>query len=154
MSMQYQAGKWWEERKVAIRGFLVDPIPNSPKELHMSCMADSKENYWRDLEINRGNRVFLVHAVKMKKHLQLLVHLHVLMLTCLNVSLGTALAWYFFKYSSQEKSSSSSSSDPVIKNDIHITAMTVWPLPFTPWHQYLYAPACSSYISCRARMEN
>lgn len=33
-------------------------------------------------------------------------------LTCLNVSLGTALAWHFLRYSSQEKSSSFSSSDP------------------------------------------
>ena len=141
-------------KKNSHKGFLVDSIPNSPNEHHMSCMADSKENYWWDLESKRVNRLCLVHAVKMKKHLQLLVHLHVLMLTCLNVSLGTAWAWYFFKYSSQEKSSSSSSSDPVIKNDIHITAMTVWPSPFTPWHQYLYAPPCSSYISCRSRKEN
>ena len=141
-------------KKSSHKGIFSWPNTKFSKEHHMSCMADSKENYWRDLECKRVNRLCLVHAVKMKKHLQLLVHLHVLMLTCLNVSLGTALAWYFFKYSSQEKSSSSSSSDPVIKNDIHITAMTVWPLPFTPWHQYLYSPLCSSYISCRSRKEN
>ena len=25
-----EADKWWEKRKISIRGLLVDPIPNSP----------------------------------------------------------------------------------------------------------------------------
>ena len=30
ISIKYQADKWWEKRKISIRGLLVDPIPNSP----------------------------------------------------------------------------------------------------------------------------
>ena len=32
-------------RKIWIRELSVDPIPNSPKQHHENCMADSKENY-------------------------------------------------------------------------------------------------------------
>ena len=32
-------------KKVSGRGFLVDPIPNSPNLHHRNCMTDSKEKY-------------------------------------------------------------------------------------------------------------
>ena len=32
-------------KKVLGRGFLVDPIPNSPNLHHRNCMTDSKEKY-------------------------------------------------------------------------------------------------------------
>ena len=45
ISWQHQAGKWWEYRKMFIRRFLVDPLPNSPIKQHKNCVADNKENY-------------------------------------------------------------------------------------------------------------
>ena len=42
-------------RKISIKGFLVDPIPNSLSYHHKNHMADSKENYYRDLESERVN---------------------------------------------------------------------------------------------------
>ena len=30
VNVQYQADKWWEQRKILIRELLGDPIPNSP----------------------------------------------------------------------------------------------------------------------------
>ena len=44
MSIQHQANKWWEWRKISIRGLLVDSIPNSLIVRivhHKNCMADS-----------------------------------------------------------------------------------------------------------------
>ena len=35
------------------RGILVDLIPNSPNVHQKNCMANSKENYYYDLEIDR-----------------------------------------------------------------------------------------------------
>ena len=31
--IQYQAGKWWESRKISIMGLLIDLIPNSPTNI-------------------------------------------------------------------------------------------------------------------------
>ena len=45
ISKQHHADKWWEWRKISIRGLMVDPIPNSPNCHHRNCMPDSKENY-------------------------------------------------------------------------------------------------------------
>ena len=63
-----------------------------------------------------GNSEFFFRLCHWQNNISLIV------LTCLNVSLGTALAWHFLRYSSQEKSSSSSSSDPEIyyKNISHL----------------------------------
>ena len=44
ISIQHQANKWWEWRKISIRGLLVDSIPNSLIVRivhHKNCMADS-----------------------------------------------------------------------------------------------------------------
>ena len=30
ISIEYQANKWWEQRKISITGLLVDPVPNAP----------------------------------------------------------------------------------------------------------------------------
>ena len=49
ISTQNQEDKWWEPRKLTIRGLLVDPIPNSKKLHQRNCIADSKENYRWDL---------------------------------------------------------------------------------------------------------
>ena len=35
----------WEERKISLRGLLVDPTPNSLNSHHKNCMADSRKNY-------------------------------------------------------------------------------------------------------------
>ena len=56
ISMQYQADKWWEQRKILFWELLVDPIPNSPNLHHKRCVADSKENYWREPWIERVER--------------------------------------------------------------------------------------------------
>ena len=32
-------------KKISNRGLLVDPIPNSPNQHHMNCMADNKKIY-------------------------------------------------------------------------------------------------------------
>ena len=45
LSLQYQADKWWEWRKISVKGLWVDPIPNSPNTNHKNCMGDSKEDY-------------------------------------------------------------------------------------------------------------
>ena len=44
ISIQHQANKWWEWRKISIKGLLVDSIPNSliiRIVHHKNCMADS-----------------------------------------------------------------------------------------------------------------
>ena len=44
ISIQHQANKWWEWRKISIKGLLVDSIPNSSIIRivhHKNCMADS-----------------------------------------------------------------------------------------------------------------
>ena len=69
MSIQYQADKWWEQRNISRRGFLVDPLPNSQNQHHKNCIADSTENYWWDLGSERvKNRFYLLSPL----HLQLL----------------------------------------------------------------------------------
>ena len=45
ISIQYQADKWWELRKISVKGLWVDPIPNSPNTNHKNCIGDSKEDY-------------------------------------------------------------------------------------------------------------
>ena len=45
ISTQHQADKWYEKRKISVRGLLVDPIPNSPNLHHKNGMANSRENY-------------------------------------------------------------------------------------------------------------
>ena len=32
-------------KKLSIKGFSVDPTPNSPKQHRSNCMTDAKENY-------------------------------------------------------------------------------------------------------------
>ena len=52
ISIQYhndQADKWWEQRKLSIRGSFFELISNSLNQYHKNCMADSKENYQWDL---------------------------------------------------------------------------------------------------------
>ena len=44
IAIWYQADKWWELRKLSIRGLLVDPIPISPNQYNTRCVADRKEN--------------------------------------------------------------------------------------------------------------
>ena len=39
------------EKKISIRGFLFDQIPNSPNQHHKNCMAGSEENYSWDLGV-------------------------------------------------------------------------------------------------------
>ena len=39
MSIQYEAEKWWGYMKTS----------SSPNSHHKNCLADSKENFWRDL---------------------------------------------------------------------------------------------------------
>ena len=34
-----------DKKKYKLKDFLVDPVPNSQKQHHKYCMADSKENY-------------------------------------------------------------------------------------------------------------
>ena len=38
-------------KKMSIRGLFVDPIPNSPSKHRKNYMADIKENYLCDLEV-------------------------------------------------------------------------------------------------------
>ena len=45
MSIQYQADKWWELKKISVKGLLADLILNSPNLHHKNCMSESKENY-------------------------------------------------------------------------------------------------------------
>ena len=44
ISIQYQADKGWGKRKMWMRAWLVDPLPNSQKKHSENNMADSKEN--------------------------------------------------------------------------------------------------------------
>ena len=60
MSVQYQADKWWEQRKILFGELQVDPIPNSPNLHHKRCLADSKENYWREPWIERVERTTVI----------------------------------------------------------------------------------------------
>ena len=51
ISIQHQANKWWEWRKLSIRRLLVDPIQNSSILRivhHKNCMANSNKNYLLD----------------------------------------------------------------------------------------------------------
>ena len=50
ISIQYQADKGWEWRKISVKGLWVDPIPNSPNTNHKNCMGDSKEDYQWDVK--------------------------------------------------------------------------------------------------------
>ena len=45
ISIQYQADKWWELRKIAIMGLFIDPIPNSLNQHLKNYMPHGKENY-------------------------------------------------------------------------------------------------------------
>ena len=38
ISIQYQAEKQWQWRKLSIWGLLVDPVQNSPNKYHKNCM--------------------------------------------------------------------------------------------------------------------
>ena len=60
ISTQHQADKRYEQRKISVRGSLFDPIPNSPNLHDKNGLANSKENYWRDLGSERvkGMKVF------------------------------------------------------------------------------------------------
>ena len=51
ISIQYQAEKWWEQRKISIWGQLVDPILNSLNYRYKNGMVDSKKNYKHDLGV-------------------------------------------------------------------------------------------------------
>ena len=51
ISIQYQAEKWWEQRKISIWGQLVDPILNPLNYQYKNCMVDSKKNYKHDLGV-------------------------------------------------------------------------------------------------------
>ena len=42
--IQYQAEKGWGKRKMSMRAWLVDSLPNSQKKHSENNMADSKEN--------------------------------------------------------------------------------------------------------------
>ena len=42
--IQHPAEKGWGKRKVSMRAWLVDPLPNSQKKHSENNMADSKEN--------------------------------------------------------------------------------------------------------------
>lgn len=45
VSIQCQAGKWWELRKISIRWLLLNPTPNSPNWHRKNCMAFSKRSW-------------------------------------------------------------------------------------------------------------
>ena len=45
MSIQCQADKWWELRKISIRWLLLNPTPNSPNWHRKNCMAFSKRSW-------------------------------------------------------------------------------------------------------------
>ena len=50
ISIQYQADKQWEYRKISIiGGLLVDPMSNSPSWHHKNCVAYGEKNYLKDL---------------------------------------------------------------------------------------------------------
>ena len=57
ISIQYQADKWWEWRKISIIGSSVDPILNSLNRRNENCMTVSRENYQTDLESARVNNL-------------------------------------------------------------------------------------------------
>ena len=44
ISIQYQAHKGWGKRKMSMRAWLVDPLPNSQNKHSENNMAGSKEN--------------------------------------------------------------------------------------------------------------
>ena len=46
ISILYQAEKWWELRKMLIRGWLVDLIQNSSNSHQKNCLADNKNYQW------------------------------------------------------------------------------------------------------------
>ena len=66
LSIQYQANKWQEQRKISIWGSLVDPIPNSPNLYYKNCKVDGKgikENYKWDLGSERVNQSFKIQSL-------------------------------------------------------------------------------------------
>ena len=71
ISILYQAEKWWELRKMLIRGWLANPVQNSNSN-HKNCLADNRENYQWDLERKRVKCYILL---QLKFHwILLLVH--------------------------------------------------------------------------------
>ena len=61
---------------MSIRGLLVDPIPNSPNERHMNCIADSKENYQEIVGVRR------VECFTLRWESQLLPHMTIHFMIC------------------------------------------------------------------------
>ena len=58
VSIQCQADKWWELRKISIRWLLLNPTPNSPNWHRKNCMTFSKRSRServKSLTLNNNN---------------------------------------------------------------------------------------------------
>ena len=51
ISIQYQADKWWEYRKMSVWELWVDPIPNSPNWHQKNCMGEVKRIIYKILGV-------------------------------------------------------------------------------------------------------
>ena len=70
ISIQYRPDKWWEQRKLSIWGWLVDPILNSLNQYYKNCMIDSKENF----KFGLGVKGLTVHVNQLLKIGSLSLH--------------------------------------------------------------------------------